>query len=74
MLHFYLLAAQIMPLIIIAILLWQIIHFLKRAEIPEDELLGEKRARYLTHRLTAISVCAVIEALLCIAQAILRLL
>ena len=30
MLHFYLLAAQIVTLIIISILLWQIIHFLKR--------------------------------------------
>ena len=72
MTHYFLLAAQIIVLIIVAILLWQIWHYLHRKDIPEDEPLGEERANYLTRRLTALSVCAGIEVALTIAQAVLR--
>ena len=72
MLRSLLLAAQIAVLIAIGILLWQIWHLLHRKDIPEDEPLGEKRVKYLSHRLTAIGIGSVLEAALCIAQAVLR--
>ena len=72
MTHYFLLATQIIVLIIAAILLWQIGHYLHRKDIPEDEPLGEVRAKYLTRRLTVLSVCAVEEAVLAITQAVLR--
>jgi membrane protein implicated in regulation of membrane protease activity len=70
--HYLLLTTQIIVLIIAGILLWQIWHFLKRKDIPQEEPLGKQRAKYLTRRLTALSVCAVIEAALAITQAVLR--
>ena len=72
MLNYLLFAAQIVILVVIAILLWQIWRFLKRKDLPEDEPLGEERAKYLTQRLTATSVCTIVEAALAIAQAVLR--
>ena len=72
MAHYLLLAAQIIVLMIAGVLLWQIWRFVKHKDIPEDEPLGDDRAKYLTQRLTALSVCAVMEAVLCIAQAVLR--
>ena len=70
--HYLLLTTQIIVLIIAGILLWQIWHFLNRKDIPQEEPLGKQRAKYLTRRLTALSVCAVIEAALAITQAVLR--
>lgn len=72
MTHYFLLAAQIIVLIIAAILLWQIWHYLHRKDIPEDEPLGEVRAKYLTRRLSVLCVCAATEAALAIIQAVLR--
>lgn len=72
MAHYLLLVAQIIVLMIAGVLLWQIWRFVKHKDIPEDEPLGDDRAKYLTRRLTALSVCAVMEAVLCIAQAVLR--
>ena len=72
MAHYLLLAAQIIVLMIAGVLLWQIWRFVKHKDIPEDEPLGDDRAKQLTRRLTALSVCAVMEAVLCIAQAVLR--
>mgnify|MGYP007053785316 CR=1 FL=1 len=72
MAHYIILAAQIIILVISGVLLWQIWHFLNRKDIPENEPLGEVRAKYLTQRLTALSICAVMEAVFCIAQAVLR--
>ncbi len=72
MLKLALLAVQIAVLIVIGVLLWQIWHFLHRKDIPEDEPLGENRAKYLSHRLTAIGIGSAVEAVLCIAQAVLR--
>ena len=70
--HYVLLAAQVIALGIAITIIGQIWYFLKRKDIPEDEPLGEERANYLTRRLTALSVCAIIEASLTIAQAVLR--
>ena len=72
--HYVLLAAQIITLGVAIALIWQIWRFLKCKDIPDDEPLGEVRAKYLTRRLTALSVCAFAEAVLCIAQAVLRFL
>ena len=72
MTQYFLLAAQMIVLITAGILLWQVWHYLHRKDIPEDEPLGEVRAKYLTRRLTVLSVCAVVEAVLAITQAILR--
>ena len=72
MLNTLLIAAQIVVLLVVGVLLWQIWHLLHRKDIPENEPLGENRVKYLSHRLTAVSICAVIEAALSIAQAILR--
>ena len=72
MAHYLLLAAQIIVLMIAGVLLWQIWRFVKHKDIPEDEPLGDDQAKYLTRRLTALSVCAVMEAVLSIAQAVLR--
>lgn len=70
--HYVLLAAQVITLVIAITLIWQIWRFLKRKDIPDDEPLGEVRAKYLTRRLTVLSVCAVVESVLCIAHTILR--
>lgn len=70
--HHLLIAAQLIVLILAGILLRQIWHFLKCKDIAEEEPLGEQRTKYLTHRLTGLSICAVIEAALAITQAVLR--
>ena len=69
-----LIAAQIAVLLVIGVLLWQIWRFLKRSDIPDDEPLGEKLAKYLTRRLTWLCVCFGLGAALLIASAILRVL
>ncbi len=72
MLNYFLIAAQIIVFILIGILVWQIWRKLK--SIPEDEIVGETRAKYMTLRLTWIGICAGLEAVLQIASAILRFL
>jgi len=67
-----LLMVQIVVLIILGVLLWQIWRFLHNKDIPDDEPLGKERAKYITRRLTWIGICAGLEALLQIASAILR--
>ena len=42
------------------------------SDIPEDEPLGEARAKYLTKRLNIIGVCAVLEAVMLITSSILN--
>ena len=69
-----LIAAQITVLLVIGVLLWQIWHFLKRNDIPDEEPLGEERARYLTVRLTWLCVCFGLESVLLIVSTILRVL
>ena len=65
-----LIAAQIIILLVIGVLLWQIWQIFK--SIAEDEVIGEERTGYMTRRLTWIGICAGLEAALQIALAILR--
>ena len=67
-----LIVAQIAVLLVIGLLLWQIWRFLKRNDVPDDEPLGEERAKFMTLRLKWIAVCIGLEAVLQIASAILR--
>ena len=69
-----LIVAQIAVLLVIGLLLWQIWRFLKRNDVPDDEPLGEERAKFITRRLKWIAVCIGLEAALQIASAILRML
>lgn len=69
---YVLLALEILVLLIIGFFWWQIWHFLHRKDIPEDEPLGEARAKYLTKRLNIIGVCAVLEAVMLITSSILN--
>ena len=72
MLNYFLIAAQIIVFILIGILVWQI--FCKFKSIPEDEIVGEERAKYMTQRLRAIVVCSTIEMMLLVAATVLRIL
>ena len=67
-----LLALEILVLLIIVYSWLQIWRFLHRKDIPEDEPLGETRAKYLTKRLNIIGICAVLEAVLLIVTSILN--
>ncbi len=67
-----LIAAQITVLLVIGMLLWQIWHKFK--SIPEDEVIGEDRTKYMTRRLTWIALCAGFVAALRITSAVLRML
>ena len=71
MLNYFLIAAQIIVFIIIGIFVWQICRKLKT--IPEDEIVGETRAKYMTQRLKWIAFCAGLEAALAVTSAVLRI-
>ena len=66
-----LIAAQIILLLVIGVLLWQI--WRKFKSTPEDEVIGEDRTKYMTRRLVWIAVCAGHMAALQITSAILRI-
>lgn len=68
----FLIAAQISVLLVIGILAWQI--WRKFKSIPDDEVIGEERAKYMTRRLKWIAVCIGLEAALQVAAAVLRIL
>lgn len=68
----FLIAAQISVLLVIGILAWQI--WRKFQTIPEDEIVGEERAKFMTWRLKWIAVCIGLEAALQVAAAVLRIL
>ena len=72
MYHTILIIAQIVVMIVLGVLLWQIWHLFHRKDIHENEPLGEERTNYITRRLTWIGICAGLEAALQIASAILR--
>ena len=72
MLNYILIATQIIVLLIIGTLVWQILCKFK--SIPEDEIVGEERAKYMTQRLQAIVVCSAIEMMLLVAATVLRIL
>ena len=68
----FLIATQITALLVIGVLGWQI--WRKFKSIPEDEVIGEDRAKYMTRRLTWITICTGFTAALQITSAILRIL
>ena len=68
----FLIAAQISVLLVIGFLAWQI--WRKFKSIPDDEVIGEERAKYMTRRLKWIAVCIGLEAALQVAAAVLRIL
>ncbi|MBE6977450.1 MAG: hypothetical protein E7438_02245 [Ruminococcaceae bacterium] len=68
----FLIAAQITVLLVIGLLLWQI--WRKFKSIPEDEVIGEDRAKYMTQRLTWIAICSGFMAVLQIISVVLRVL
>jgi hypothetical protein len=61
---------QMLLLFAIVIQLWQLFRFFKK--LPEDEVIGEERAKYLQLRLTLLIVCIGIESVLSIIQSVLR--
>lgn len=67
-----LLALEILVLLIIVFSWLQICFFLHKKDIPEDEPLGEAKAKYLTKHLNIIGICAVLEAVMLIATSILN--
>ena len=68
----FLIAAQISVLLVIGFLAWQI--WRKFKSIPDDEVIGEERAKYMTRRLKWIAVCIGLEAALQVAAAVMRIL
>lgn len=64
--------APLIPLLVIGALIWQI--YRKFKSIPEDEIIGEERAKYMTQRLTWIAICAGLTVALQITSIILRIL
>ena len=67
-----LLALEILVMLIIVFSWLQIWFFLHKKDIPEDEPLGEAKAKYLTKRLNIIGICAVLEAVMLSATSILN--
>lgn len=65
---------MIVLLIATGILLWQIWQYLHSELIPDDQPLGEDRAKYLTHRLDLIKYLLIAEAVVLIIKTVLRIL
>ena len=65
-----LIAAQITILLVIGVLLWQVWHKFK--SIPENEVIGEERTKYMARRLTWIGICSAVLAVLQVVSAIFR--
>jgi hypothetical protein len=63
--------APLIPLLVIGVLIWQI--YRKFKSIPEDEIVGEERAKYMRQRLTWIAICAGLTVTLQITSIILRI-
>ena len=63
---------QVALLIATGIILWQIWQYLHSELIPDDQPLGEDRAKYLTHRLDLIKYLLLAEAVITIAGIFLR--
>ena len=64
--------AQIAVLLIVGVLFGQILRKFK--SIPEDEIVGAERAKYMTQRLKMIVVCFATEIVLLVAATVLRIL
>ena len=71
-LNLCLLVVQILMLLAICLLAWQIWSLLKRKDIPEDTQLTETQIRFIVIRLRFIVIFLAIGAILGIVQAILR--
>ena len=63
---------MIVLLIATGILLWQIWQYLHSELIPDDQPLGEDRAKYLTHRLDLIKYLLIAEAVITVARIFLK--
>ena len=64
----------VIPIVLIAasgIILWQIWGFLHSDKIPEDEPLGEERAKYLTDRLEWFQYLLVAEVVIFLIKTVL---
>ena len=70
--NYILFSTQILVLLVITILMYQI--YRKFKSMPEDEIIGAERSKYITQRLRLIVVCAAIEIVLLIATTVLRML
>ena len=70
--NYILLSAQILVLLVIGGLMYQI--YRKFKSIPEDEIIGAERGKYITQRLRLIVACAAVEIVLLIATTVLRIL
>lgn len=69
-----LLTTQCLDLVALLVLVWQVRHFLRRKELPEDEPLTAEQTKYFTLRLRLICICIAVGAVLSVAQAVLRML
>ena len=70
--HYILIAAQIIAVAIAGVLLWKIWHLLIQNTASEDDPLTDEQIKYLDRHLSIIRICAIIAAVLSIAQAVLR--
>ena len=71
-LNLCLLVAQVLILLAICLLAWQIWSLLRRKDIPEDTQLTETQIRFVVIRLRCIVIFLAIGAILGVVQAILR--
>lgn len=71
-LNLCLLVAQVLILLAICLLAWQIWSLLRRKDIPEDTQLTEMQIRFVVIRLRFIVIFLAIGAILGVVQAILR--
>ena len=70
--HYILTAAQIIILVIVGVLLWQIWKLLVHKDIPENTPLDEKQVQTLHKKLKLLVSFVAAEAVISIIQAILR--
>lgn len=70
MLNGILIAAKVVILLVMGVLLLQTWHKFK--SIPDDDIIGEERAKYMGQRLTWVTICVGAEAVLQIVSSILR--
>ena len=71
-LNLCLLVAQVLILLAICLLAWQIWSLLRRKDIPEDTQLTEAQIRFVVIRLRFIGIFLAIGAILGVVQVILR--
>ena len=71
-LNLCLLVSQVLILLAICLLAWQIWSLLRRKDIPEDTQLTEAQIRFVVIRLRFIGIFLAIGAILGVVQVILR--